>query len=219
MTVPSKYANTYIEVKYFLSSYRALCDGRRGIEMLKNFIQSRNNFFLSDWKIIWIGTCSILRTAISLFEIDKKSCLDPRLRHEIAVEWDVISAEKEKHSIFWEFLRKERNNILKQYKWTAYKAWIKEDSTIHQEDISLLTLFQNDNMKPIILIESGPYKGRNSLELLKESADWVEARIFDIIRRAGFDPDEKRNIVNFSPRPELPAGQMGLLSRDVTPEP
>ena len=45
------------------------------------------------------------------------------------------------------------------------------------------------------------YKNRNSLDLLKESAEWAEARIYDAIRRTGFDPDEERNVVSFQKRP------------------
>ncbi len=53
-------------------------------------------------------------------------------------------------------------------------------------------------------MRGGSYKNRNSLDLLKESAEWVEARIYGAIRRAGFDPDEYRNLVNFQKHlPEL----------------
>ena len=37
-------------------------------------------------------------------------------------------------------------------------------------------------------MRGGLYEGHNSLELLKESAEWLEARIDSAFSRAGFDP-------------------------------
>lgn len=215
MTVPTKFANTYVPVKYFLSSYRALSDGRGGIVHLDEFVNSSQHFLLSEWKVIWIGTCAILRTAVDLFKIDGKSCLNPHIREEIQAEWEDISRDRVRHTIFWEFLRKERNNIVHQYEWRAYEAWIKPDGSIAPEARSIIS-FKDDDMRPVILMKSGHYKGHNSLDLLKEGADWVETRIFSTIQRAGFDPDEQRSIVNFALRPKPPENQMGLWNGDET---
>ncbi|MER9493976.1 hypothetical protein NKI86_19355 [Mesorhizobium sp. M0320] len=102
MTVPTKYANSYVPVKYFLSSYRALSDGRSGIRHLDERL-AEATFLLSEWKVIWIGTCAILRTSIDLFRVDAKSCLSPGIRHEITVEWNAIKDQREDHAIFWDF--------------------------------------------------------------------------------------------------------------------
>lgn len=204
MTVSSKYANNYVPVKYFLSSYRALSDGRSGIRHLEERLDVAT-FFLSEWKVIWIGTCAILRTAIDLFRVDAKSCLAPRIREEIAAEWKAIKDQKDEHAIFWEFLRQERDNVIHEYQWRAYEAWMKPDGTFRAAQLSLLTL-DDDGARPLLLIKGGPFEGRNSLELLKEGAIWVEERIFSAIRRAGFDPEEDRGLVNFQPRPDLKEG-------------
>jgi len=211
MTVPDKYANTYLPVKYFLSSYRALSDGRSGIQQLEEKLASST--FLFDWKVSWIGTCTVLRTAVDLFRADAKSCLASSIRDEITAEWDAIKAQREQHGIFWEFLRQERNNIIHEYQWRAYEAWIKPDGTVRAQPLTLLGSL-DDDARPLLLMRDGPFKGRNSLDLLKEGADWVEARIFAAIRRAGLDPDEKRNLVNFLPLTLPPSTIVGgtLLS-------
>ncbi len=98
MTVLTKYANIYVPVKYFLTSYRALSDGRSSIRHLEQMLASPTAF-LSEWKVIWIGTCALLRTAIDLFKVDAKSCLSTRIRDEIAAEWKAISNQKEDHAI------------------------------------------------------------------------------------------------------------------------
>lgn len=207
MTVTQAYANHYIEVKYFLSSYRALSDGRLGIANLEKKLDEAR-FLASDWKIIWIGTCTILRTAIDLFQRDSGACISNRLRAEIKSEWDAIKREKDKHSIFWNFLRKERDSIIHEYDWRAYEQWIKPDGTYENYSISLLMLGNLEGAKPVILMRDGEFQGQNSLDLLKEGANWVEDRIFSAIRRAGLDPDERRSLGSFSlpPAADLTGG-------------
>lgn len=207
MTVPLKYINTYAPVKYFLTSYRALSDGKTGIRHLEEHLES-SAFSLSEWKVSWIGACALLRSSVAVFQIDAKSCIDPKIRQEIRSEWDSIKLKKEHHPIFWEFLRKERDNILHQYEWAAYEVWMDQDGATRPPRMSLLEVKPKD-VSAVLVMRGGPYKGRNSLGLLKESAEWVEARISGAIRRAGFDPDEERNLVNFQKRPPLGASLPG----------
>ena len=216
MTVPLKYRNTYVPVKYFLTSYRALSDGMIGVRHLEEYLQS-STFLLSDWKVIWIGTCTLLRTSIALFEVDAKSCINQKIREEIVSEWESIKEKKEDHPIFWEFLREEdhpifweflreeRNNILHEYEWAAYEVWMDQEGNRQPAPISLLSIKPEDTSS-VLIMRGGPYKDRNSLDLLKESAEWVEARIYGAIGRAGFDPDEDRNLVNFEKRPPVLPG-------------
>ncbi|MFC4624270.1 hypothetical protein ACFO1V_03355 [Daeguia caeni] len=215
MTVPKEYANIFMPVKYFLSSYRALSDGRSGIRNLEERLTSATSY-LSEWKVMWIGTCALLRSAIDLFQVDQKSCLAACLRQEIKAEWKTIKDQKEQHAIFWEFLRQERDNVIHEYQWRAYEAWMKPDGTFRAQPFTLLDML-SDDARPLLLMRDGPFKGRNSLDLLKEGADWVEARIFSAIRRAGFDPDEERGLVHFQPRPKPAATLLStLLSGDTT---
>lgn len=208
MTVPLKYSHYYIPVKYFLTSYRALSDGKTGVRHLEEHLQS-STFLLSEWKVIWIGACALLRTSIDLFKVDAKSCINQKIREEIGAEWSAINQKKEHHPIFWEFLRKERNNILHEYEWAAYEVWMDQDGTTRPAGTSLLAVKPEDT-RSVLVMRGGPYQDRNSLDLLKESAEWVEARICGAIRRAGFDPDENRNLVNFQTPPSV---EKGLLSR------
>jgi hypothetical protein len=190
--------NRPFPVKYFLISWRALSDSASGIDHLEKYIQS-SQFFLSDWKVIWIGTCALLRTSVDLFKVDARSCINHRLREEISSEWKSIGENKEEHPIFWEFLRKERNNIIHEYEWSAYKAWLEQDGTVRPaERLSLLSVRAQD-VPTVLIMKGGYYKDRNSLDLLKESAQWIEARIFGAIGRAGFEPDELRTFLTFQP--------------------
>lgn len=204
MVVPLEYGDRYFPVKYFLNSYRALADGKRGIGLLEKHLES-DSFFLAEWKIIWIGACSVLRTSVDLFKADVASCINQEIRNEIQAEWDEIKSSKDNHRIFWEFLRKERNNILHQYEWGAYEAWINEDGEMEPARINILA-GAPENVEFVLAMRGGLYDGRNTLELLREGADWVEARLFAAIHRAGFDPNEERNAVTFEPRPPATNG-------------
>lgn len=210
MAVPNIYQNRIIPFKYFLASYRALCDGRAGLRHLEQMIESCPTL-LSEWKIVWIGTCTTLRTAIDIFRVDAKSCLPEAVRREINIEWNDIKTKRPKHLIFWDFLRRERDAIIHSYEWQAYEVWIKPDGT-HLPPALSLVLFHDDDTKPFIMMRDGPYKGQNSLDLLNEAADWVEARIFGAIRRAGFEPDEYRRMTNF----ELPKALSSAISEEPT---
>ncbi|EIM73496.1 hypothetical protein A33O_14946 [Nitratireductor aquibiodomus RA22] len=212
MTLPSQYPNHHVPIKYFLASYRALSDGRTGVRLLEEKLDKSSRSLLSEWKVLWIGTCTILRTSIDLFRIDGESCLAPRIREEIQAEWHAIRTEKEKHAIFWEFLRKERDSVIHQYEWRAYETWIKPDGTFRGPKLSLLIMEDDDGAKPAILMKEGLFKGRDSLELLRDGADWVEERIFSAVRRAGFDPEEARSLASFLPLPKIKGGLLGDLS-------
>lgn len=212
MTFPVEFPNPYFPVKYALKSYGALTDGKAGVRHLEEYLQS-SEFLWSDWKVIWIGTCALLRTSIYLFKIDEKSCINKRIREEISSEWGSIKNNRDDHAIFWEFLYKERNIILKQYEWAAYEMWMDEDGNIRSPArMSLLSVKPKDE-KSVLIMRSNPFKDRNSLDLLQESAEWVEERIFGAIRRAGFDPDERRNLVTFEKPPPAPPGGATLLGK------
>ena len=200
MTTLSKYKNQYYPVKYFLSSYRALSDGEAGIGYLEDCI-NKNSLIISEWKVLWIGSCTILRTAIDLFKQDKKICISSDLRKSIANEWENISSCKDQHAVFWKFLRHERNNILHEYKWNTYETWMSDKGETVDKEISLLSI-PPENHKSVLIMKNGHYEGQDALDLIKQSSEWVRERIYSAIANAGLDPEEKRNAWNFSPKPK-----------------
>jgi hypothetical protein len=201
LTLLLKHHQTYLPVKYFLNSYRALSDGKSGIEQLKRQLAT-DGFLISNWKITWIGTCAILRTSIDLFKADARSCINADIRKSMKIEWDTIGSEKAKHTIFWDFLRRERDHIVHEYKWSAYEVWLDENGKHKIPELSLLTV-KPENVKSVLMMRDGRFAGENSLVLLEESAKWVESRIFSAIERAGLDPEEYRRFSDFQPRPTL----------------
>ena len=208
MTILTQYQNHFIPVKYFLNSYRALSDGEVGIRLLEEKLAGDSILF-SDWKILWLGTCAVLRTSIDLFRVDAKSCINLDLRKSIKDEFDLIKRQEASHPIFWEFLRKERNQILHEYSWSAYETWLHQDGTFEMPTISLF-MIKPETANSVLMMKHGFYEGRNSLELLKEGASWVRARIFNAIERAGFKPDELRRIGDFELKAPLGKGLFSI---------
>jgi hypothetical protein len=161
MALPEKYGDLYLPVKFLLNSYRALLDGKRGVAHLDEYMKTPR-IVLSDWKVIWIGACAILRTSVLLFDVDANSCLNERLREELRSEWDRIRVNKDQNAIFWEFLRKERDNIIHEYEWQAYEAWMGPDGK--ELPVPGLLSIGPREAEPVLLMRGGQYAGRNSLE-------------------------------------------------------
>ncbi|WP_299956900.1 hypothetical protein [uncultured Roseobacter sp.] len=198
MPVHPRYANLFLPTKWFLSSYRAWNDGNSAIRLLEKDAASTSSA-ITDWKIHWIGACSLLRGAIDLFRADSRVCVSADLRSAVKVEWKEIKEEEDKHRIYWEFIREERNNILHEYKWTAYEEWLDEAGRSQQPGLMARVLFEDKYVRSLKM-KSGPYKGRDSVELMQEASAWVEERILSAIARANLDPEEDRNLVTFEKR-------------------
>lgn len=195
MTDLSKFHHKYAPIKYFLNSYRALSDGRYATLQLEQLLKGEQ-LIVSEWKVMWVGACSILRAAVGLFQVDAQSCINKDIRQEIRNEWDHISKNKSEHPIFWEFLRKERNNIMHGYEWGAYEVWLDGNDEVASPALSLLYAPPSE-LRSVLRMRSGTYAGQDSLALINQSAVWVEDRINSAIKRAGFEPDEYRNIFTF----------------------
>ncbi len=215
MTLPDKYATIYLPVRSFLASSRAFSDGQRAVALLSRELNS-DRLVLSDWKIHWVAACALLRASIELFKLDKKLCF-PALASGVKQEWEVIDKDRADHAIYWGFLRDERNNILHEYKWSAYVQYLDRESKATQPRPGLLSLLP-DQYETDLVIRDGPYKGSKAIDIIIKSPEWVEARILSAIKRADLDPVEERNAVTFEKRPPSPPSSLGSLYRQSETE-
>lgn len=182
--LPEQFSKIELPIKWYLASYRACTDCKYGIHKLQ---KEPTSFF--DWKVEWAGICSLLRASIHLMDKDAKSCMPKKLRDELVSVWDRIKRDRSQHKIFWEFIYKERNNILKQYDFSAYAALLLPDGTI-RERRSLLHAM-SDGEKETLIIRGGEYDGRLALDVALEAAEWIESTILNAIKAAGYDPEQK----------------------------
>jgi hypothetical protein len=212
MALPLPYRNLPLEVKYNLASYRACLDCKHGLERLK-----KGQVTYSAWKVEWAGLCALLRTSIEMIgKKDAKSCLPEILKKELKHAWNELTYHKEKFPLFWEFIRRERNNIMHEYEFSAYEAIIKPDGTTRRSR-GLLS-FMEEGEKETLVIGSGHYKDRQALEVLSEAIEWVENYIFSAIKKAGYDPEEKRYAGSLQPIALAPASARTALLGDLLEE-
>ena len=209
MVLPNKYSHIYLTVRSFLAAERAYLDGSRAFDLLKKELES-DRILYSDWRVHWIAATTLFRTSIDLFQVDRKMCHSD-LAEGVRQEWAEISDHRDRHDIFWEFLRKERNNILHEYKWSAYERFLdRTGKEVLSPGILMIAMGDYDRE---LLIREGKYKGQKAIDVLERCRSWVDERLTSAIRRVGLDPDEKRNAVDFSP--PLPS-QPGLLDSMLT---
>ena len=182
MTLPIGTRKFSMAVKYYLASYRVCADVRYAIATMSN-----DDLAFSSWKVQWAGICSLLKTAVHLMKLDAKRCFSVELRGAMHAAWQDLGNRRSEHAIFWEFVNKERNNILKEYEFSAYEGFINEDGSIDWTT-SILSMVDKDRG---LFIRGGPYGGRRALEVASEAADWLEHYIVSAIVAAGYDPDEK----------------------------
>jgi hypothetical protein len=186
MGLPYPYRSLPLAVKLNLASYRVCQDCRYGLQRLKE-----GEITYSAWKIEWAGICALLKTSIHLMHAkDAKSCLPEVLRTELRNAWNDLLNNKDKHPLFWEFIHRERNNIVKEYEFSAYQGIIKPDGTTRSPR-GLLALME-EGEKEALLIKNGYYKDRQALEVLDEATQWVEDYILGAIIKAGYNPEEQR---------------------------
>lgn len=87
----------------------------------------------SEWRLYWVSGVALLRTiGHVLAKVDAKSSL----QHSQAIDdfWKSLHSERESAWIFWEFIEKERNNLLKVYSFGAQFVYAENDSFIQFEN-------------------------------------------------------------------------------------
>ncbi len=197
-------ADRCLPVKYTLTCYRALHDAKLALKELEITMQ-QDKYLLSNWKVRWIGICAVLRTSFEVIgKVDARSCINQKLRHELELVWRKMSEHKDDYALFWEFLKKERDEVLHQYEWKAYGAWLDKESGDIRPQLSLLDVAR-ESEQMVLFLRRGHFKGQNSMELLRQCAELVEELIFGAIKKAGYEPNEEvyiRDFVKVVDRPD-----------------
>ncbi|MBB3174933.1 hypothetical protein FHR90_002780 [Endobacter medicaginis] len=77
---------------------------------------------LPEWRIYWVAGLALLRTVGHvLAKVDAK--ISPEHAEAIAALWKGFQDDRSKSAIFWTFIDRERNNLLKTYSFGAKLAW------------------------------------------------------------------------------------------------
>jgi hypothetical protein len=87
----------------------------------------------SEWRLFWVAGIALLRT-IGHVLAKTDAIASPRHRAEIDRLWKEWKSDRIQSSIFWDFIEKERNNLLKTYAFGARLAHNSEGYYVEFED-------------------------------------------------------------------------------------
>lgn len=111
-----------------------------------------------EWRLYWFAGVALLRTIGHVLK--KVDSLNGEA-HKIAINesWQNWKENRDLHSIFFEFIEEERNNILKEFSFGA---------ELPEEDDSRLLVFSGTNLDAHQLFREAVYWWRIQLEFLED---------------------------------------------------
>ena len=145
-----------------LQAEEVLRDCREALDDFVDGLQGRR------WRRHWILCLTLVRcVGHVLKEVDRKS--DGTLRSIVDIEYQELEQRKPEPRIFWEFIKKERDSILKQYRTSAGQGVtidLEENKTTYD-----------------YVINEGVFKGYEERELLKQAINFWEQHIANIKKK------------------------------------
>nr|WP_143023843.1 hypothetical protein [Pseudomonas benzenivorans] len=129
-------------------------------------LELRQNDDVFAWRRRWLTVVTLLRAIGHILKnVDRKQSQDNA--HAIDLWWQELSKNKLGNEIFWKFINKERNSILKEYLTEgSFKASI---TTYHTTNESIGSTSSH--------FEDGHFKGRSTLEVVEEAIEWWEIQL------------------------------------------
>lgn len=110
---------------------------------------------LPEWRIYWVAGVALLRTiGHVLAKVDAK--LSHRHSQLIGDAWKQFQKDKDRNAIFWDFIEKERNNLLKTYSFGARFVADEEGAYVEFQD------------------------GEDAFELFREAVYWWRHQLTEI---------------------------------------
>lgn len=69
------------------------------------------------WRVLWAGAMALLRTVGHVLR--KVDGADERVGKAVDAAWNRWKGDRSSNAVFWEFIEEERNNILKEYRFSV----------------------------------------------------------------------------------------------------
>lgn len=130
------------------------------------------------WWVLWAGAMSLLRTVGHvLHKVDGE---DAKVRLAVDAAWSRWKHDRENNAIFWEFIEKERNNILKSYEFSVLE--LAEVSFVVPGCDMPVTVDEN-LFRPIM---EGFGKGEDARDIYGEALKWWDTELTRIEKELGW---------------------------------
>jgi hypothetical protein len=120
----------------------------------------------SKWRRRWAATLALLRAVGNVLKnVDKKS--DSKLSDAIQMKWKDQENSKPNPAIFWEFIKKERDQLLKEY-------------TTHAGQGVTVRIGHPEGSVCSYRMQGGPFKGRDPRDVVREAIEWWDNYLKEI---------------------------------------
>ena len=144
------------------------------------------------WRIKWVAVLALLRTVREvLFKVDIQD--KPELKAEINRFRNSLGDTEPEPFIYWKFIRRDANNILHEYKFSAVQSatfhplGVDKPATVSTSAVLVASVaFPKEDRiaKSTYRMKTGPFAGEDQRDVVQKAIDWWQEQIEDIEIRA-----------------------------------
>ena len=125
------------------------------------------------FRVFWAASCALLRAVGNVLKnVDTKVSEERRAAIEAAwVRWET---DRREHAIFWEFIKAERDLILKKYE---IRIDMSEHGAVSRDLISGEATLETLGPEYYIPLTEGPFAGMDARELVRDALEWWDEQL------------------------------------------
>jgi len=128
------------------------------------------------FRVFWAASCALLRAVGNVLEsVDNKGSVQRSAAIDAA--WVRWKTDRQTHAIFWEFIKAERDLILKEY---AMRIDIGEQRVVSRDPISGQESVETLGPEYYIPLTEGPFAGMDARELVRDALHWWDEQLTSI---------------------------------------
>ena len=138
-----------------------------------------------QWRVRWAAAVALLRAMLHVLKnID--SLGSPQMRAAIDIKWNELVNSTPSPAIFWSFIQRERNNLLKEYRTSAQQS-----VNIYLPGLELSVSLGGEPPAPVrptqvarceysFRMGPGPYEGRDPRDIVAEAIAWLRTYLDEV---------------------------------------
>lgn len=160
------------------SARRVLSD----CEIALGLLEQEEDF--ARWRVHWVGALALVRAVGHVLQ--KVDGSDPAIHLLVKVIYAGWKLNRDKHLIFWDFIEAERNNILKQYKFSTHpleqvdvvvSATFNHVETGELKEEPIIFPLEGNLFRPIV---DGYGAGEDARDIYREAIAWWNIQLSSI---------------------------------------
>lgn len=152
-----------------LEARQVLEDCRYALELAEHALTDQ------DFRVHWVALIALLRSVGQVLKgVD--GAKDKRIREKVNELWKEWSDNKDENSLFWNFIKHERDLVLKEYSFNTQSdpvfITIANDN---DNDVDLISYQLDEGIfKPLV---NGLYAGKDGRDIAREAIEWWEIQL------------------------------------------